>query len=206
MGPFLIAISYFFWSSCHSGDSVWGGSGRTGWRKKQKRACYSLEMQNCIKVFWGMHQAIVLSRNIHIANAYPRPRKKKFASVSSTHGFLKSHLAVCFFLIFFFVLFCFVLFASGKILVYFNQLVLACTISIWNKDLQGNPKPRVSPDWPGPKPVLGRGTLLRIFSGRVGAGNFISGRSGSGYFLPGYETFSPGVVGINLPFIPKLRK
>ena len=85
------------------------------------------------------------------------------------------------------------------------------------KDLRGNPKPRVSPDRTGPdrtgpKPVRGRGTVLRIFSGRVGLGNFISGRSGSGnfisgpsrsgYFLPGYETFSPGISGINLPFIP----
>ena len=69
------------------------------------------------------------------------------------------------------------------------------------KDLRGNPKPWVSPDRTGPKPVRGRGTFLRIFSGRVGSGNFISGqsgsgnfisgRSGSGYFLPGCETFSP---------------
>ena len=65
-----------------------------------------------------------------------------------------------------------------------------------------------NPEFPrtGPKPVRCRGTVLRIFSGRVGSGNFISGRSGSGYFLPGYETFSPGISGINLPFIPKLKK
>ena len=77
---------------------------------------------------------------------------------------------------------------------------------VWSKDLRGNPKPRVSPDRTGPKPVRGRGTFLRIFSFRVGSGNFISGRSGSGYFLPGYGTFSPGISGINLSFIPKLRK
>ena len=35
----------------------------------------------------------------------------------------------------------------------------------------------------GPKPVRGRGTFLRIFSGRFGSGNFISGRSGSGNFI-----------------------
>ena len=85
-----------------------------------------------------------------------------------------------------------------------------------SKDLRGNPKPRVSPDRTGPKPVRGRGTFLRIFSGRVGSenfissrsgsGNFISGRSRSGYFLPGCETLSPGISGINLLFIPKLRK
>ena len=81
------------------------------------------------------------------------------------------------------------------------------------EDLRGNPKPQ---DRTGPKPVRGRGTFLRIFLGRVGSGNFISSRSGSGnfisgwsesgYFLPGCETFSPGISGINLPFIPKLRK
>ena len=54
---------------------------------------------------------------------------------------------------------------------------------VQNKDLRGNPKPRVFPDRTGPEPVRGRGTFLRIFSGRVGSGNFISGRSGSGYFF-----------------------
>ena len=44
-----------------------------------------------------------------------------------------------------------------------------------------------NPEFPrtGPKPVRGRGTFLRIFSGRVGSGNFISGRSGSGNFISG---------------------
>ena len=58
----------------------------------------------------------------------------------------------------------------------------------------------------GNKTGPGSGNILRIFSGQVGSGNFISGRSWSGYFLPGYETFSPGISGINLPFIPKQRK
>ena len=39
------------------------------------------------------------------------------------------------------------------------------------KDLRGNPKPRVFPDRTGPKPVRGRGTVLRIF--RVGPGRGI---------------------------------
>ena len=39
----------------------------------------------------------------------------------------------------------------------------------------------------------GRGILFRVGPGR-------------GNFLPGYETFSPGFSGINLSFIPKLRK
>ena len=88
-------------------------------------------------------------------------------------------------------------------------------IDVQSKDLRGNPKPRVSPDRTGLKPVRDRGTFLRIFSGRVGSGNFIlgrsesgnfiSGRSGSGYFLPGHETFSPGISWINLPFIPRRR-
>ena len=49
-----------------------------------------------------------------------------------------------------------------------------------------NPEfPRTGPDRTGPKPVRGRGTFLRIFSGRLGSGNFISGRSGSGNFISG---------------------
>ena len=71
------------------------------------------------------------------------------------------------------------------------------------KDLRGNPKPRVSPDRTGPKPVRGRGTFWRIFSGRVGSGrvgsgNFISGRSGSGYIFIGVWDIFPGISGINL--------
>ena len=50
------------------------------------------------------------------------------------------------------------------------------------KDMRGNPKPRVSPDRTGPKPVRGRGTFLRIFSGRVGEFYFGSVRVGEFYF------------------------
>ena len=59
--------------------------------------------------------------------------------------------------------------------------------STGDKDLWGNPKPRVSPDRTGP----GSGNILKnIFgSGRVGnffrAGEFYFGRSGSGYFFTG---------------------
>ena len=82
------------------------------------------------------------------------------------------------------------------------------------KDLRGNPKPRVSPDrtqtGPGSgnifKNIFGSGRVMEFYFGSVWVGEFISGRSGSRYFLPGYETFSPGILGINLPFIPKLRK
>ena len=80
------------------------------------------------------------------------------------------------------------------------------------KDLRGNPKPRVSPDRTGPKPVQDRGKFLRIFSGRVGSGNFISGRSGSGiFFYLGMEHFSQDfgdklTLNEKMPFIPKLSK
>ena len=60
------------------------------------------------------------------------------------------------------------------------------------KDLRGNTKlmsfPR--PNWTGPKPVRGQGTVLRIFSGRVGEFYF-----GLDNFLPGYETFFLGFQG-----------
>ena len=57
-------------------------------------------------------------------------------------------------------------------------------IGISAKDLQGNPKPRVSPDRTGPKPVQGQGTGLREFfgSGRVGEFYFGSVRVGEFYF------------------------
>ena len=88
------------------------------------------------------------------------------------------------------------------------------------KDLRGNPKPRVSPDRTGPdRNRSGVGEhfkeYFRVGSGRVGEFYFGSIRVGEFYlgsvrvgvsFLPGYETFSPGILGINLPFIPKLRK
>ena len=89
---------------------------------------------------------------------------------------------------------------------------------VYFKDLRGNPKPRVSPDRTGPdrnrsgvgehfkeyfRVGSGRGILFRVGSGR---GILFRVGPGRGIFLPGYETFSPGISGINLPFIPKLRK
>ena len=75
------------------------------------------------------------------------------------------------------------------------------------KDLRGNPKLRVSPDRTGPdrtrpKPVRGRGTFLRIFSGRVGSGRGILFRvgPGRGIFLPGYGTFFSRDFGDKLAF------
>ena len=82
------------------------------------------------------------------------------------------------------------------------------SISICIKDLRGNPKPRVSPDRTGPDRTEtgpGSGNILKnIF----GSGRVILFRvgPGRGIFLPGYMTFSPGISGINLPIIPKLRK
>ena len=90
--------------------------------------------------------------------------------------------------------------------------------NVGTKDLRGNPKPRVSPDRTGPdrnrsgvgehfKEYFwvgsGRGILFRVGPGR---GILFRVGPGRGIFLPGYETFSPGISGINLPFIPKLRK
>ena len=76
-----------------------------------------------------------------------------------------------------------------------------------------NPEfPRTGPDrtetGPGSgnifKNIFGSGHFI---SGRSGSGNFILGRSGSGYFFYlGVKHFSLGISGINLPFIPKLRK
>ena len=86
--------------------------------------------------------------------------------------------------------------------------VILCTLVLGSKDLRGNPKPRVSPDRTGPD----RTGLDRNRSGvgehfkeyfRVRAGRGILFRV---FFLPGYGTFSPGILAINLPFIPKLRK
>ena len=79
-----------------------------------------------------------------------------------------------------------------------------------------NPEfPRTGPDRTETGP--GSGNILKnIFgSGRVGEFYFGSVRVGESdfgsvrvrvFFLPGYETFSPGFSGINLPFIPKLKK
>ena len=76
------------------------------------------------------------------------------------------------------------------------------------KDLRGNPKPRVSPDRTGPdRNRSGVGEHFKEYF-RVGSGRgilFWVG-PGRGIFLPGYETFSPGISGINLPFLPKQRK
>ena len=59
---------------------------------------------------------------------------------------------------------------------------------------------------------------FRVGSGRVGSGRGIlfqvgPGRGilfrvgpGRGIFLLGYETFSPRILGINLPIIPKRKK
>ena len=49
----------------------------------------------------------------------------------------------------------------------------------------------------------GRGILFRVGPSR---GILFWVGPGRGMFLPGYETFSPGISGINLPFIPKQRK
>ena len=81
----------------------------------------------------------------------------------------------------------------------FTHLRSICHI----KDLRGNPKPRFSPD--RTETGSGSGNILKnIF----GSGRGILFRVGPGWgnFLPGYETFSPGFSGINLSFIPKLRK
>ena len=69
-----------------------------------------------------------------------------------------------------------------------------------------NPEfPRTRPDRTETGP--GSGNIFKnIFgSGRVGEFYFGSVRVGV-FFFPGYETFSPGISRINLPFIPKLRK
>ena len=75
-----------------------------------------------------------------------------------------------------------------------------------------NPEfPRTGPDRTetGPGNILknifgsGRGILFRVGPGR---GILFRVGPGRGIFLQGYETFSPGISGINLPFIPKLRK
>ena len=77
-----------------------------------------------------------------------------------------------------------------------RTLLPMCTIAC--KYLRGNPKPRVSPDRTGPDRNRSRvGEHFKEYF-RVGPGR--------GIFLPGYETFSPGISGINLPFLPKQRK
>ena len=103
-----------------------------------------------------------------------------------------------------FKLFCFaskyyVRYKFDFLLVSINMTVVCC------KDLRGNPKPQVSPDWTE-KPVRGGEHFKEYF--RVGSGWGILFRVGlgRGIFLPGYETFSLGISGINLPFIPKQRK
>ena len=75
----------------------------------------------------------------------------------------------------------------------------------WAPNVLATPLPE-TPSFPGPNqtgPGVGEHFKENF---RVGSGNFISGRSWSGYFLAGNETFSPGISGMNLPFIPKLRK
>ena len=95
-----------------------------------------------------------------------------------------------------------------------------CKIShIWTKDLRGNPKPRVSPDRTGPdrtetgpgsgnsfKNIFGSGRVGEFYFGSVRVGEFYFELVRVGVFFTGYETFSPGISGINLPFIPKLWK
>ena len=64
------------------------------------------------------------------------------------------------------------------------------------KDLRGNPKTRVSPDWTAPdrtETSPGSGHVFEIFSGRVGSGIKILVRSGSGYFLSEYHIFFPRI-------------
>ena len=82
--------------------------------------------------------------------------------------------------------------------------------SIGTKDLRGNLKPEFS--WTGPDRNQSRvGEHFKEYFW-VGSRNFILGRSGSGYSLPEYETFFPGISGVNLnlnknmPFIPKHSK
>ena len=80
-------------------------------------------------------------------------------------------------------------------------------------DLRGNPKPRVSLNQtetgPGSGNIFknifgsGQGILFRVGPGQ---GILFQVGPGRGIFLPGYETFSPWIFGINLSFIPKLRK
>ena len=82
------------------------------------------------------------------------------------------------------------------------------TQRVRGKDLRGNPKPRVSPDRTGPdRNRSGVGEHFKEYF-RVGSGRGIFFRvgPGRGIFLPGYETFFPGILGINLPFLPKQRK
>ena len=67
-----------------------------------------------------------------------------------------------------------------------------------------NPEfPRTGPDRTETGP--GSGNILKNIFGS-GRGILFRVRPGRGIFLPGYETFSPGISGIKLPFIPKLRK
>ena len=78
---------------------------------------------------------------------------------------------------------------------------------MWIKDLRGNPKPRVSPDRTGPKPVRGRGTVLRIFrvgSGRVG--EFYFGSVWSGYFFTGVWAIFSRDFGDKLAFHSQTEK
>ena len=68
-----------------------------------------------------------------------------------------------------------------------------------------NPEfPRTGPDRTETGP--GSGNILKNIFGSGRVGEFYFGSVRVGAFLPGYETFSPGFSGINLPFIPILRK
>ena len=114
---------------------------------------------------------------------------------------------------------CFLLKGDCHLIFAIVQYIGQCeNIDVQSKDLRGNPKPRVSPDRTGPdrnrsgvgehfkeyfRVGSGRGILFRVGPGR---GILFRVGPGRGIFLPGYETFSPGISGINLPFIPKLRK
>ena len=82
-----------------------------------------------------------------------------------------------------------------------GQSVLYCI-----KDLWGNSNPDFPQTWPDRTETGPRSG--NIFKNIFGSGWGILFRvgPGRGIFLLGYETFSPGILGINLHFIPKLRK
>ena len=84
-----------------------------------------------------------------------------------------------------------------------DQMKCCAQMGIHTKDLRGNPKPRISPD--RTETGLGSGNILKNIFG-AGRGILFRVGPGRGIFLPGYETFSPGISWIKLPFIPKLRK
>ena len=69
-------------------------------------------------------------------------------------------------------------------------------IILWAKDLQGNPKPQVSPDQT--EPDRNQSWIRKCFKNLWGLGIKISVLSGLGYFVPGYQIFLSKNFGENL--------